>query len=203
MKVIDDITNFIFVEDEPHKVDAIFIPGTSLADPAEKAAELWNKGYSNYIIPSGKYSSKLGYFPSDKTKDTSYERDYETECDFFCEVLYKNNVPKEIVIKEKSSQNTYENAYKSKELVESSNINLKKAIVCCQSYHARRVLMTYSWVYPNTQFYICPVDTRGITKDNWFTFEYGINRVMGELARCGHYFPDMIKEIYEKELKDK
>ena len=62
MKIINDITDFIFVENEPQKVDIIFIPGGSYAEIAERASELWIKGYSRVILPSGRYSVKRGVF---------------------------------------------------------------------------------------------------------------------------------------------
>ena len=34
----------------------------------------------------------------------------------------------------------------------------------------------------------------GITKDNWHKTEQGIDRVLGELARCGNQFVGDIKE---------
>ncbi len=40
-KIIADITNFIFVEDKPQKVDAIFLPGGSHPEQPEYAAELY------------------------------------------------------------------------------------------------------------------------------------------------------------------
>jgi hypothetical protein len=61
MRIINDISNFIFVQDEPQKVDIIFIPGGSYPEIAEEAAKLWCEGYSNIILPSGKYGVKRGY----------------------------------------------------------------------------------------------------------------------------------------------
>lgn len=195
MKIINDITKFIFIEDSLAKVDAIFIPGTSISDLAEKAAKIWCDGYSKYIIPTGMYSSKLGYFPSERTNSTPYEGVYKTECDYFIEVLTRCGVPREAIIEERESQNTYDNAIKAKKVIEELNIIINKAIICCQSFHARRVYMTYSLVFPETEIYIFPVDTRGINRDTWFTFEYGIERVMGELVRIGKYFSVDISRI--------
>jgi len=53
VRIIDDITNFIFVENRPEKADIIFIPGGSYAEIAEYAAMLWHKVYSPIILPSG------------------------------------------------------------------------------------------------------------------------------------------------------
>lgn len=63
MNYINDITNFIFVEDEPRKANIIFIPGGSFPEIAERAAELWCQNYAEYVMPSGRYSIKRGFFP--------------------------------------------------------------------------------------------------------------------------------------------
>lgn len=57
-KIIADITNFIFVEDEPQKVDAIFLPGGSHLEQPEYAVELYHKGYAKWLIPLGGVSIK-------------------------------------------------------------------------------------------------------------------------------------------------
>ena len=58
MQIIDDITKFIFVENEPEPVDAILIPGGSLAELPEEAAGLWKAKVAPIVVPSGKYSIK-------------------------------------------------------------------------------------------------------------------------------------------------
>lgn len=50
---IKEISNFIFIEKEPEKCDAIMIVGGSHPELAEKAAELWNDGYAPIIFASG------------------------------------------------------------------------------------------------------------------------------------------------------
>ena len=44
MKIINDITDFIFLEDEMEEADIIFIPGGSHPELGEYAAEVWKKG---------------------------------------------------------------------------------------------------------------------------------------------------------------
>ncbi len=52
--------------------------------------------------------------------------------------------------------------------------------------------MLYQLAFPEAEIYIVPVDCNNITRDNWFYYEAGIDRVLGELARCGNQFiPDM------------
>jgi hypothetical protein len=67
-------------------------------------------------------------------------------------------------------------------------------IKCCKAFHARRCLMYYSWAYPETEFVVYPVEVQGINKSNWFINDYGIEKVMGELMRCGAQFKEAIPE---------
>ena len=143
MRAIKDITNFIFLEDEPQKADIIFIPGGSYAEIAEKAVMLWKKGYSNLILPSGKYSVKRGYFPGPLSKSDKYNSEYNTEWDFLKDVLVQGGVDEAAVLREDNAENTYENALYSKKVTDSYNLHIKKAIICCKAFHGRRCLMYY------------------------------------------------------------
>lgn len=197
MRIIDDITKFIFLADEPRKAEIIFIPGGSYAETAEKAASLWLQGYAERILPAGKYSVKRGFFPGPLSKADQYNQQYATEWEFLKDVLVQNGVDEAAILREDGSENTYENAVNSRKITDELDLKIHTAILCCKSFHARRSLMYYQFCYPRTEFIICPVDVQGITKENWFAFEEGIERVMGELMRCGGQFTDLIKASYK------
>ena len=58
--------------------------------------------------------------------------------------------------------------------------------------------------FPDVSFIVCPVHCYNITKDNWYTTEEGINRVLGELSRCGNQFVADLKNYLKWEnLKSK
>ena len=185
MKFIREITSFIFVEDKPEKADIIFVPGGSWPEPTEKAAKLWLDGYAPYILPSGKYSMSRGYFPGAKSKGDKYNGVYDTEWEFMKAVALSYGVDESAIIKEDKAEWTKTNAFNSREVTDKYNLKIKKAIICCKSFHAKRCLMFYSFAYPETQFIVCPVDIDEINKSNWFKSDSGINKVMGELSRCG------------------
>lgn len=192
MKTIDDITNFIFLEDKPSKADIIFIPGGSYAELAERAAELWIDKYASLILPSGKYGFKRGYFPKPSSKAEKYSGKYDTEWDFLRDVLIKNGVNENSILREDNAENTYENAFKSRELTDKLGLKINKAIICCKAFHSRRCFMYYKWAYPDTEIIICPSEVKGINRNNWFTTESGVERVMDELMKCGSQFKDYI-----------
>lgn len=193
-KIIADITNFIFVEDKPQKVDAIFLPGGSHPKQPEYAAELYHKGYAKWLIPSGGVSVKRDKWPGVRSKADIYNGDYQSDCEFFIDVFIKNGVPADTIIGEDKSGHTRDNAFLSRMVVDEKGIEIKTAIIVCKAFHARRCLMLYQMAFPDTKFYVCPVVCMGITKDNWYKSEQGTDRVLGELARCGNQFVGDIKE---------
>ncbi|WP_459476554.1 YdcF family protein [Clostridium saccharoperbutylacetonicum] len=191
-EIIKDITSFIFIEDKLEKADIIFIPGGSWPEPAENAAKLYLANYAPFILPSGKYSMSKGYFPGAMTKANEYTGPYYTEWAFMKDVLLSYKVTEDAILKEDNATWTKENAFKSREVTDKYNLKIKKAIICCKSFHAKRCLMFYCWAYPSTEFLISPVDVENVTKDNWFKTENGIDKVMGELSRCGGQFKKAI-----------
>lgn len=191
---IEDITKFIFLKDAPNKVDVIFIPGSSNWVLAETAARLYKKGMAAKVIPSGMYFYKFGRFMNERVTKEEYKGNYMTEADFLASVLIKNDVPETAILKEERATNTYENAIFSKELIEKERLSIKSAIICPQAFHARRALMTYSHLFPDTKFLVVPSDTQNITESNWFETDRGREVVLGELRKCGEYFEEYIKD---------
>ena len=192
---IEDITKFIFIKDEPEKADIIFIPGSSNWVLAETAARLYKEGKAEKIMPSGMYFYQFGRFMNERVTDERYKGIYRTEAEFLASVLIKNGVPEEDVIREEKATNTYENAIYSKELLREMKFRIKSAIICPQAFHARRALMTYSHLFPDTKLYVVPTNTQNITSDNWYNTERGRQVVLGELRKCGEYFENYIKDI--------
>ena len=192
---IEDITKFIFIKDEPEKADIIFIPGSSNWVLAETAARLYKEGKAEKIMPSGMYFYQFGRFMNERVTDERYKGVYRTEAEFLASVLIKNGVPGEDVIKEERATNTYENAIFSKELLLEMGLDIKSAIICPQAFHARRALMTYSHLFPDTKLYVVPTYTQNITADNWYSTDRGRQVVLGELRKCGEYFENYIKDI--------
>ncbi len=193
-RIITDISNYIFVSDEPEKVDAIFLPGGSHPEQPEYAAELYRKGYAKWLVPSGGVSVKRDKWPGVRSKADIYNGDYQSDCEFFTDVFVKNGVPADAIIGEDKSGHTRDNAFLSRKVVDENGLEIKTALIVCKAFHARRCLMLYQLAFPDTMFYVCPVVCMGITKDNWYNSEQGIDRILGELTRCGNQFTPDIKE---------
>jgi uncharacterized SAM-binding protein YcdF (DUF218 family) len=197
MRIIEDITDFIFLRTELQPADMIFIPGGSNPELGEYAAELYKKGLAPAVMPSGGVSVKTGAFNGVKARKEIYSLDYLTDCAFLTDVLTINGVPKEAIYQENESGYTKENALFSRRLADERHLSIKKAILVCKCFHARRAFMSYQLAFPETEFFIHPVpyysgDTV-LTRENWFTTDAGIDRVLGELMRCANQFGDEIK----------
>ena len=89
-KFLEEMTNFIFLEDEPQKADVIFVPGSEEGALAKTAAGLYLEGYAPLIIPSGKYAKWTGH---------SIVGTFETESDYFAHLIQEEGVPESAIIK--------------------------------------------------------------------------------------------------------
>lgn len=193
-KFLKQAAEFVFAENEPEKADIIFVPGNGYPQMAERAAQLYKDGLAPYVLPSGRFSVTVGKFSGVLAKAEKYCGDYETEWDFLQDVLVKNGVPKEAVLKENHATFTYENAIFSRQVTDQAGLDIKKAILCCKTHHARRSLMYYQLVYPETEFIVVPVDADGITRENWNETEEGVEAVTGEITRIIKQFELMMKK---------
>lgn len=182
-RFIEQISEFIFAEDEPEKSDMIFIPGNGYSQMAEKAAALYGENYAPFVLPSGKYSITVGKFGGVLSGQDRYNGNYRTEWEFLKDVLIKNHVPDEVILKEDQATFTWENARFSREVTDKAEIKIKKALLCCKNYHARRSLMYYQRAYPEVEFRVCPCCVDGVTKENWMNSEESIQSVLGEVQR--------------------
>ena len=119
---------------------------------------------------------------------------YDTEWEFLKDILLEHGVPNEAVLEERQATFTYENAIYSRKVTDAMGLNVERAILCPQACHARRALLYYEILFPDTEFFVCPTVTRGIGRDNWFLEDGKIDVVLGELERCGSQFHEILRE---------
>ena len=193
-KFLKSSEEFIFAENKPEKSDIIFVPGNGYPQMAEKAAELFKKGMADWILPSGKYSVVNGKFSGVLEKSNVYDKEYGTEWEFLRDVLIKNGVPDQKILKEDQATYTYENAIYSRQVTDREYLDIKKAILCCKTCHARRALMYYKLLYPDTEFFVSSCCVDSIDKNTWIMTNDGIDEVMGEITRIIKQFSLMLKK---------
>ncbi len=187
------IGDFIFLSEEPCKADLILIPGAPIKELAFHGAELYKGGYAPKILATGKFYEKYKTLAEEFeifTGDGKNSLGQETEADFLKTLLVERGVPEDVIILEKESMSTFENAKNAAKLLggKSGDEKVSHIILCCQAFHARRALMTFQNKLRDIKITVCPVVTRGISKDTWMDTLKGYNLILGELRKCGEYF---------------
>ena len=196
MAFYDGITQFIFVEDPPQKADVIFLPGGAYPEAALYAAQLYQARYAPIVLPSGKYSIVKGRFelsPQEAQKTPYAAEGCQTEWEYLSRILQQNGVPRKAILREDRAKYTYENAIYSRAVLDVAGITVKRAMLCCHAFHARRAFMYYQEQFPETEIFACPVVTRGISRSTWMQTEAGIETVLGEVERCGGQFHEILE----------
>lgn len=196
----DALTDFIFVEDPPVPSDLIFIPGGAFGEIALHAAKLYRQGFAPRILVSGKHSILQDSFSGPKSPKAYLGRSYPTECAFLCDILREQGVPREAILREEEASYTYENAIFSRKLTDDLGMKIHSAILSCQAYHARRALLYFQLLYPDTRFCVSPAVTREITRDNWMLDRESIDLVLGEVERCGSQFHEILKNCHSHDI---
>ena len=184
-KQIQEITDYIFLEDKTKRADAIFIPGCARPEHTEEAAKLYKEGYAPLLLPSGGYTKVQGSFQGVSEEGRKYGTDFSCEADFLEAVLLQNGVPDHAILKECEATYTLENAEKTKKLLKKQGIHLKKAILCCKAHHSRRSYLYYSRVFPEVEIFVHPVVVDDISKEDWYKTAEGRKVVLGEFSRIG------------------
>ena len=148
-----------------------------------------------YIVVSGRYSKGQSVFAGASCDRDCYAGPYDTEADFLTDVLMQAGVPGEAILQEREATFTLENAEYIKKMLKEKQLTVKRAIICCQAFHARRCRMYFEYVFQDMEieFLMCPAVTQGISRDNWMESQKGLDTVLGELKRCGEQFAWMLQ----------
>ena len=198
----EDIARFIFISDAPVPSDLIMIPGTlhNAWALCRRAADLWHGGFAPYVCATGRFSQRFPTFAAQTEEIFRLHPDCEerngpvdpegcqTEGGFLKRILQALDVPKERILVEDGSVNTFENALNARRLLEREGIAHGSMLLCPKPYHARRALMTFQSAFPASRLTVCPADIPALTAENWFATPAGYARVLDEVQKCGAYF---------------
>ncbi|MBQ3791413.1 MAG: YdcF family protein [Lachnospiraceae bacterium] len=219
-RTLQDIANFIFLEDQPEQADLIMVCGSARIEPARRAAELYHAGFATRVLPTGRYGEQSADLKAQMRKLAAndgadpeeifarMEQEAkavgkpfpETEWEYQRNTLLAAGVPEEAILKEDRSRNTFENAVFARELLLKEDGRLPATmILCCQAFHARRALMTLSTEFPDTRILVCPAVTRGLSRETCWDTAAGYDKVMQELEKCGTYFRG--EKMYRKTVR--
>ncbi len=183
---IQAVTDFLFLHDKPEAADVILIPGSRHTGHTRRAAELFGQGFAPLVLPSGRFPLSSGAFAGVLPEDQAdYPQSYLTEWAFMRDVLMHHGVPEKAILREDQATFTWDNARKSAQVLLNHGVSVKKAILCCRPFHARRALLYYQTAFPETQFLVCPGQETGVDRDDWYQTAQGRARILGELQRLG------------------
>lgn len=157
---------YLSPQQNPVKSDVIVvISGGQTTTRAQKGIELFEQAYAPKIVFSG---AAIDDGPSNARQMKR-------------QALEAGVTPSSIQIDE-VSQNTYENAVRSKEILQ--NLGAKKIILVSSPYHLRRAKMTFEQVL-GADYEVVPVasfDNRW-SKSAWWTTPFGVRITFSELFK--------------------
>lgn len=181
------IWDYMLMHQELKPVDIIFVLGSNDTRVAERAAELYKKGYAKYIVCSGGFG-----------KDTKFSK---SEAEVFADVIYGTWVPKENVLIENKSTSTGENILFTKQLLADKGVVVKNIIAVQKPYMERRTYAAISKQWPEV---ICTVTSPNIPFEEYaYDEEFKrrfISVMVGDLLRIREY-PKLGFQI-EQEIPD-
>lgn len=171
--------------------DAVFLFGSSKTDQIPKSGSyLFKRGLVKKIVCTGKYAAhkKLGPFG------------FDTEAEWYADVLVKEGVPEEAIILETGSTNTLENVMFGMSACHRQQFYPKSLILCPIPSLCRRSLATFQKQFPEIKLFN-------------YTFELPIEyylasermiRVLGEFDRFKEYSAkgDMISVDVPKNVQE-
>lgn len=170
---IREVSEFLFVRDEPENADLIFVFGGKRRERAEKAAQLYHQGWAGKIWISGGDRRSTGIPEAEALRNAAVEA----------------GVPPEAISIETSSINSLENVALSCPQLEARYgwSNLKRIMVVTSPVHMRRAQLLLSRHCPaGTRLICCPDDRADVRADNWWTTREGLHLVLRELEKVRH-----------------
>lgn len=192
MGLIAAVTRYLFISDGPEKADALLVPGNPYPEPMELAARFYREGFAPVIVPSG-----------DRWIFSRRAKGNRPESDALSEIAGRYGVPASAILSERAARHTLDNARLSKLLLDEAGIAVGTAIVCCQSFHARRCLKAYGKYFKGVKLLICPARTRGIGEEDWWKTPLGVFKAVTELLKCTGLFFFLISFAKAREALNK
>jgi uncharacterized SAM-binding protein YcdF (DUF218 family) len=163
-----------------HK-DCILAFGSHDTLVAERAAELYNQGYAQFVI----FTGGLGRITKNKWK--------KTEAEMFSEIAIARGVPREKIFIETESTNTGQNIDFTKKLLEKEKLTFSDYIVVDKPFKERRIYATLKMQWTSLNFIVTSPQNsyesycRYYNESAEFDISDFINIMVGDLQRIDLY----------------
>lgn len=173
---IKQITEYMFLPDNPIKADATIVLGQTLWQrPFQKAVELYKAGLSGKLVFTGGYNPKLG------SHEALEMRKAWTQLGFS---------PEDVLL-DVEATNTMENMVNARALMHEAGLlhNPLKINLVSISYHMRRAVETLKGVFDNTPIELgfANYPSKLCVTETWFLNPQGAKLVLEELEKIKKY----------------
>lgn len=169
-----EISEYLFLADQPEPCDLIIVFGGKRLERAEKAADLYLAGYAPRILFTGGDKRETGIAEAIVLRNHAVSLDVaESAC-----------------MVETDSTNTLENVRMSVPLVDAEMgwRHMRGVILVSAPYHMKRVKQVLARSVPReVKIYCCPDGRTDITAENWWHSPEGQNQVYRELEKVRRY----------------
>lgn len=196
------IWDYMLMKHELRHMDVIIGLGTNDTKIAERAAELFLKGFAPIIVftgNSGVVHGGVSHFD-------------KPEAEVFAEVAISCGVPKECILIENKATNTEENILFTRSLLKQKSIKAQSCILVQKPYMERRTYATFKNFWPEAD---CCVTSSPLSYEDYKKYKpvipsksSFIDVMVGDLQRIKEYpkkgfqipqvIPDQVWQAYEQ-----
>ena len=172
---IDQITKYIFLDDNDKKADLAIVFGTrSYMKALQNVIPLYKSKFVPKILFTGGINEHTGINEGQTLRQEAI----------------KAGIPKKNILVEDKSTNTLENVLFSKDIIEKEIglENIKSITLIVKDYYSRRAVMTIKKHFPKKIiFKISPYQMFDFTSKDWYLSEKGKEKVFEELGKIKTY----------------
>lgn len=169
-----EVTDFLFLQDEPQPAEVILVFGSARPEKAERAARLYQDGYAPRVICVGGDNRGAG----------------RPEAEGLREQLVALGVPGAAIWTEPRSLGTLENVLMAVPLVDQLvGWQQMSAVICVSSpLKTKRIKQVLARHIPrNVRIVLCPDGRQDVNRDNWWVSVEGRDLVFRELEKVRRY----------------
>ncbi|MBW7944496.1 YdcF family protein [Patescibacteria group bacterium] len=157
------------------KAECMIVLGNDDLRTAEYAAELFLKGYAEFVVATGQAGRHSSHFlPC-------------SEAEKFAEVMIEKGVDRDKILLENQALNTGENITFTKQLLEQRLKVPASFLVVTKPYMERRALATFEKVWPDQELTICSIP---LTFQQYLNEEHTFERVVTAMVGYVHRMHD-------------
>lgn len=169
-----EVTEFLFVEDEPQPADLILVLGGKHRERAEKAADLYRRGLAPRVLIVGG-DARATQLP---------------EAEVLKHHCVELGVPEAAIWTDTRSVRTLEHVLAATRLIE-ANLgweNVRRILCVSSPVHMRRARQVLARHAPgHVEVLCCPDGRQDVNRENWWTTEEGRRQVLRELEKVRTY----------------